>query len=106
MGLFDDVTCDAVLPETPVPPTGGFQTKSLPEPYMDKYVITSGGLLFQVWPDGQKERIHHHGDIQFYTGAKSGEGWWEYKARFTEGKLSRIELVEYQSPTPLTPEKE
>lgn len=44
MGLFDDITCDAELPETPVPPTGGFQTKSLPEPYMDKYAITSDGL--------------------------------------------------------------
>ncbi len=43
------------------------------------------------------EEVPYHGDIYFYdslsVGNKPGEVWIEYKARFTEGRLSRIELA-------------
>lgn len=43
------------------------------------------------------EEVPHHGDILFYDSFRvEGEGgrrvWLEYKARFTEGFLSRIEV--------------
>lgn len=48
-------------------------------------------------PGGDKE-IPHHGDILFYDAfrvkGEAGRVWLEYRARFTEGSLVRIEVEE------------
>ncbi|MCE6957870.1 hypothetical protein LAZ40_02205 [Cereibacter sphaeroides] len=44
------------------------------------------------------EDVPFRGDIRFY--AKSGSGWWEFKARFTEGRLARIEVLERPEASP------
>lgn len=49
------------------------------------------------------EEIPHHGDIRFYDAFRmKGEDerrvWLEYRARFTEGSLSRIEVEDVQRP--------
>jgi hypothetical protein len=128
MGMFDYLRCDVPLPETPVPPPGDepFQTKATPDQYMTVYTITADGRLTwrpYHWEDVPKEErpypdddgflglcgsmrrverdpedIPYHGDIDFYAGNHPDVGWWEYKARFTEGKLARIELVEFRAP--------
>lgn len=100
MGLFDDVTLDpeVKLPD-PQPPNRVFQTKDL-ECYMHKYRITSDGRLMQLrfhdedgtWRDHDEE---FHGILNFYTsGGDRKDGtweWFEYNAKFTDGKLVSIE---------------
>lgn len=45
-----------------------------------------------------------HGDIEFYNAiGKQGTGWIEFRARFTNGKLSKLELVEHR---PVNPDDE
>lgn len=128
MGMFDYIRCDAPLPETEVPPPTAewFQTKDTPDQYMTVYTITADGKL--VWrpycmeevpkaerpypnDDGllglagsmrrveaDEEALPFHGDIEFYTSNHPDVGWWEYRARFTEGLLARIDLVEFRKP--------
>lgn len=128
MGMFDYIKCDAPLPETEVPPPNKewFQTKDTPDQYMTLYTITSDGLLIwrpyeivsvpkaeRPYPNqdgllglaGCQRRVESdekvlpfHGDIEFYTSNHPDVGWWEYRARFTEGRLSRIDLVEFRRP--------
>lgn len=126
MGLFDYITCEMPLPETPTPPPGDdFQTKDTPDQYMTTYTITADGRLTwrpyhleevpqheRPYPDGdgllgamgsirrvekEPEAIPYHGDIHFCHYREPGE-WWEYRARFTEGVCSGISLVEYTPP--------
>jgi hypothetical protein len=35
MGLYDELYCDAELPDTAVPPGTCFQTKVFPEPFLE-----------------------------------------------------------------------
>lgn len=48
-------------------------------------------------PEGDEE-IPYHGDIHFYDAfgvrGEAGRVWLAYKARFTEGRLSRIEVAD------------
>lgn len=37
-----------------------------------------------------------HGDLNFYENDEKGD-WWEYTARFTEGRLSRIWLLSHRA---------
>lgn len=125
MGMFDYIRCEAPLPETPVPPPQEFQTKDTPDQGMTVYTITKDGRLTwrpyqyekvpkaeRPYPDddgilglaGSIRRIEQetrivdfHGDINFYGSTRDG-GWWEYRARFTDGRLSRIDVVEFSAP--------
>ncbi len=91
MGMFDDLLCEAPLPETPAPPNVAlFQTKSLPDPRMRTFIIKRDGRLVHLMDDGEKIEIEHHGDIYFHELDSETNEWWEYVARFTEGRLSRI----------------
>lgn len=127
MGMFDYIKCEAPLPETPVaPPSNIFQTKDTPDQYMTIYTITADGCLTwrpyhmeevpkaeRPYPDddgilglrgcmrrveSQPERLDYHGDIEFYEGDHKNGSWWEYRARFTNGKLERIDLVDFTPP--------
>ena len=45
MGMYDEVYCDASLPDGREPRDTWFQTKSFPDPCMCRYRITSAGRL-------------------------------------------------------------
>jgi hypothetical protein len=114
MGMFDDITCLAALPDEPVNDRN-FQTKDL-ENLLDHYTITEDGKLLvdvfklHVRTDAEKERykqetgykfappfrreekgrveIDYHGRIVFY----GGDPWREYEAKFTDGRLVEIRV--------------
>lgn len=127
MGMFDYIKCEMPLPETGVPPpTDLFQTKDTPDQYLTVYTITADGQLvwrpyeMEIVPkeerpypnddgilgmagmlrrvEGEPAAVPFHGDIYFYEGNHPDVGWWEYRARFTEGKVNKIELSEYRAP--------
>ena len=88
MGLFDEIyvpdECFSALGVK----GGSFQTKSLPDPCLEKYQITVDGRL-EKWVDenGQWSGVAYHGDLVL---TRNGEGGWEkYAARFTEGRWTR-----------------
>lgn len=94
MGLFDDVRCDVPLPDGfEGGRWGQFQTKTFPEPYMEKYTITrEGRLLHQPSLKHEPTDTNYHGILNFYGGDTEGE-WREYNAKFTDGQLVDIALV-------------
>ncbi len=99
MGLFDGVRCEYPLPKSPAPPEDPeFQTKSLPDPYLREFVIKADGRLVQEVEDGQEVEVDYHGDIFFYDLNLETNEWWEYKARFTKGRLSSVKLHLYRPP--------
>ena len=127
MGMFDYIKCEMTLPETPVPPPCNlFQTKDTPDQYMTVYTITADGYLewhpyqMEAVPKEERpypnddgflgmmgsmrrveeasERIEYHGDIYFYEGNHPDVGWWEYRARFTEGRVSAITVENFRAP--------
>lgn len=127
MGMFDHIICEVPLPDTPVPPPAeSFQTKDTPDQYLTVYTITKDGYLMwrpykmeavpkeeRPYPDEdgllgiagsvrrveqEPERMDFHGDILFYTSNHPDVGWWEYRARFTEGRLSSITVEEFRAP--------
>jgi hypothetical protein len=119
MGMFDYIRCKMPLP-VPRPPEGTeFQTKDVPTAIfrLDMWEITEDGRLLRIehrwWlpvdsPDSSLEQaidtddeISHEivftGDISFCTGTREGE-WWEYTARFKDGRCTKITLTEYLAP--------
>jgi hypothetical protein len=112
LGMFDDIKCDATLPDSRIVPGSWFQTKSL-ACSMYRYSITDDGRLvyhqhrYQYGPEqlikgrcalptyepvGDIE-MDYHGDIRFYAEA-TDKTWAEYVARFTNGKLESIRPIE------------
>lgn len=73
---------------------------------MDKYVITKEGTLVErfyskvgdEWQHDRDEPIEFHGILNFYTYTASHQTgdfkWWEYNAKFTDGKLVSITRVD------------
>ena len=102
MGMFDYIRCDAELPETPLPPPRGamFQTKDTPDQGLDKYVITKDGTLVRtaIGSEGDVTFKDYNGNIAFYTSGPDHVGWWEYEARFVDGWLQEITLVQFDDP--------
>ena len=100
-----------------------FQTKDL-ECLLDSYIIQNGKLYIQKykvekWIDGEKDsknlfdrigrlekeepyyqEVNYHGEIYFYEYIMDVQDKWdcwiEYKAIFTEGALSKIELSKFE----------
>ncbi|MBP8002510.1 MAG: hypothetical protein KA314_24610 [Chloroflexi bacterium] len=122
MGMFDNVICGYSLPGNPPPWVVGhtFQTKDLGST-LDHYTITPDGYL--IWHRTEHrfiedetavfgfhselirawdEPVGFHGEFNFYTGGSKAGGdyheghpiWLEYKARFSNGRLDWILLVE------------
>jgi len=128
MGMFDYLRCEMPLPPEPPPPDGClFQTKDVPTPqlYMEEWVILADGRLKKAGvryedrsdktaPEGSFERLagcmtpipdpekdqyfEHHGDIAFYHYDDKTKAWWEYVARFTDGRCVKIWLSEHEAP--------
>lgn len=128
MGMFDELKCEAPLPDDAVQEKT-FQTKSL-NCVLDRYTITQDGRLilhkvrYEVVPEEERKyygtpewdekpfvrifgmlrsipvgdvEIRYHGDITFYTSLGSRKDgdyeWFEYQARFIEGRLQWIRRV-------------
>lgn len=89
MGMYDEIHCDAPLPDGYKGTTGGFQTKSFPDPGMQRYKITGAGRLI----DARGNDLEPDGYIAFYTN-DADSTWREYRARFLSGQLSEIVRVE------------
>jgi hypothetical protein len=97
--MFDEVYCDATLPDGRDPRGTCFQTKSFPDPCMCRYRITSAGRLI----DSAGNDLEPDGYITFYTidreyadsaaPARTME-LREYRARFASGQLQNIVSVE------------
>lgn len=115
MGMFDYIRCEVQLPGYSSVTEEQFQTKSF-DNTLDNYVITAKGELYRdVWDyewiedetspiggysnkvEGSYRREYltdMHGDIIFYNGKKIDGKWYDYFARFTEGKLTRLWVKE------------
>ena len=98
--MFDDVMCELPMPGDPQPKHLIFQTKDF-ECYMDTYTIKSDGTLWRSRSEGRDEQVPFHGLLDFYTFESDpkdqGRGpglWFQYEAKFTDGKCVGIECVE------------
>ena len=98
MGMYDEVYCYTALPDGRDPSGTCFQTKSLPDPCMCRYRITSAGRLI----DSAGNDLEPDGYIAFYTvDREDGDsdargripGLREYRARFSSGQLQNIVRV-------------
>jgi len=97
MGMFDDVICEAPLPDGK--PGKNFQTKDFECPYLEKYTITADGRLLRddPWWERPKDQpakpadMNFHGVLNFYGYNTETEEWREFNAKFTDGKLVEIE---------------
>ncbi len=96
MGMFDYIKCEINLPDTNKKMQKRiFQTKSF-GCFLDTYIITKDKKLILISKEGNKT-ITYHGDINFYTSTGSHEDktfkWYEYVARFTNGKVENIKKI-------------
>ena len=111
MGMFDYIKCEVQLPGYSYITDEEFQTKSF-ENTMENYVITANHQIYrEVWDyewvenpgsflggysnkvEGSYRREYLtdlHGDIIFYSDKKIDGKRYDYFARFTEGRLTRI----------------
>ena len=94
MGMFDGVKCGRVMPGDRQPRDYEFQTKDF-ACEMAQYEIASDGRLLK---DGEPHYFHGH--LNFYThepddNTGRGGGWWfQYDAKFTDGRLVEIKAVD------------
>lgn len=97
MGMFDEVRCEAPLPDGY--DSGGvwFQTKSFPDSCLCRYTLTRAGRLV----DSQGNDLEPEGYLIFYTQDDQGtseDRWREYRAHFEHGQLTGIVRVEVGEP--------
>jgi hypothetical protein len=98
--MYDEVYCYAVLPDGRDPRGTCFQTKSLPNPGMCRYRITSAGRLI----DSANNDLEPDGYITLYTIDPDDDGnnrapgripgLREYRTRFLSGQLQNIVRVD------------
>jgi hypothetical protein len=92
MGMFDEIHCDAALPDDACEAGTCFQTKSFPDPCMCRYRITAAGRFV----DSDCNDLEPSGYITFYGYPKDrtpGDNSFElveYRARFVDGNLESI----------------
>jgi hypothetical protein len=93
MSRFDEIRCDAALPDAS--PTEGihFQTKSFPVPSMQRYVITKPGRLL----DMLGRDLEPDGYVTFGTpnAVSPLSDCQQYGALFLNGQLLKVVLVEH-----------
>ena len=105
MGMFDEIRCEVPLPD------GGdyagiwFQTTSFPDPFMQRFSITSEGRLVNSLGND----LEPDGYISFYTTDRACDSgpdtpeqrWREYRARFIAGQLQSIVWVHQRDDDPV-----
>jgi len=103
MGMFDEIRCEAPLPDGPGTTGAWFQTKSFPHPSLSRFVITAAGRLVDLAGND----CELDGYIVMYTidpepphdeAGPSAKAWREYRLRFTAGQLQTIERVTASMP--------
>ena len=98
MGMFDYLRCDHPLPSGEVIAGAVWQTKDGPCELGLCVITAEGRFLVPVFTRSEGEAplvdSQYHGDVYFYRCGKDPSSWEEYRARFTEGQLVRIERVE------------
>ncbi len=116
MGMFDEIRCKYPLPIALPDWVDWFQTKDL-DCTLRQFEITEDGRLIELpaepdtWNDADPgDWSDYHADLRFYTtnlAASGPDGRWvqsgtgddyesfEFVARFTDGKLTRIRLLEH-----------
>lgn len=90
MGMYDSVRIEVPLPGEgeKYRLTEDWQTKDFAWPALDVYAITKDGAL--VAPNGRD--MQFHGFLNFYTYTRDRK-WFEYNAKFTDGRLVEIQAV-------------
>jgi len=86
--MFDEIQCDAPLPDGYEGIDCRFQTKSFPDPGLQRFRITRSGRLV----DSLGNDLEPDGHVAFYT-IDPDSTWREYRARFLSGQLSEIVRV-------------
>ena len=96
VGMYDEIQCDAELPDADKSEGVIFQTKSFPDACLQRYVITKAGRLIDLL----KNDLEPDGYVTFYTTAAASDieaslkdGWREYRAHFSKGQLLKITRV-------------
>lgn len=105
MGMFDEIRCEVPLPDAGDTAGIWFQTKSFPDPGMQRFTITSAGRLINSLGND----LEPDGYIAFYTTERAcsletdtpERRWREYRARFVAGQLQSIVRVEERSDDPV-----
>jgi len=103
MGMFDEIHCDAALPDDACEAGSCFQTKSIPDPCLYRYRITASGRFV----DSDGNDLEPSGYITFYDYPKdrpSGDSPLElvrYRAKFLDGNLDSIVRVRSAEPSEL-----
>lgn len=102
MGTFDEIFCDAALPDDRACSGTRFQTKSFPEPCLFQYRITKAGRLV----DSLGFDLQVEGYISFYRmddedderePLQGNRGSINYRAKFVLGQLQDILRVEEEA---------
>lgn len=100
MGMFDEIRCDAPLPDGYDATDVGFQSK-FPDCCMCRYRITRDGRLL----DAADNDLEPEGYLNFYTtdppqdvSADRDARWREYRAHFVAGELESIVGVAKDEP--------
>jgi hypothetical protein len=96
VGMYDEIQCEAELPDADQGEGVIFQTKSFPDACLQRYVITKAGRL----NDPLKNDLEPDGYVTFYTTANTSESkaslkdrLREYRAHFSKGQLWKITRV-------------
>jgi hypothetical protein len=88
IGMYDEIYCNAELPDTAAPAGTWFQTKAFPHPTLARYRITNEGRLI----DSVGRDLEADGYVIFYTDEYSDPDspLLIYRARFVHGHLQSI----------------
>ncbi|CAN5485321.1 hypothetical protein BH10ACI1_BH10ACI1_22070 [soil metagenome] len=96
MGLFDNLKCEYPLNEKENQELI-FQTKSL-YCFMESYTISVDGFLFHDSKFWGRTKVAFSGEIHFYSSRGSHQDknfeWIEYRTKFVEGKLDKLERIQ------------
>jgi hypothetical protein len=103
MGMFDEIECDAPLPDGGPGLATVFQTKSLPCPSLSRYRLTHDGRLLDsrgrdLEPDGVVVMYANGPEPALLAAQPDRLTWWEYRLRFVASRLKAIEPVDAASP--------
>lgn len=99
MGMFDEIVCEASLPDGGPAAATVFQTKSVPCPSLSRYRVTADGRLLDVYgrdlePEGVMVIYANGPSPALLAAAPDQLTWWEYRLRFRSGRLAAIEAVQ------------
>jgi hypothetical protein len=96
VGFYDEVFCDAEMPDTDAPPGACFRTRSFPGPLLFQYRITKDGRLV----DALGRDLECDGFLGFYyflDPSAQDLRVAEYRAHFCDGQLKNIVRVDEEA---------